>query len=237
MGYKVILTSQSHYPNANLSLDFVIRWAIVRSQEENDTYVIVKDECLHLTVSGTKNPGVISRFNEERILKAICANPKVGNIWLDYGDKIFEDSLVFTICSAADAGPWPRVQSYISPSWQKELATAEKRVELYMELDRYQETCSTLVAGGDRRRAWAKQEHRVEIIERLSNLLASESGNPTKLPENWKQLPLPQLESLLEKIDGHYRSLLVEKIDYFGGSANPAEGISDLQVELDRVRQ
>lgn len=106
-----------------------------------------------------------------------------------------------------------------------------------MEHDRYQETCSTLLAGGDRRRTWAKQEDRVKRIERLSNLLASESGNPTKLPENWKQLPLPRLESLLEKLDGHYRSLLVEKIDYFGGSANPAEGISGLEIELDRVRQ
>lgn len=53
----------------------------------------MKDERLHLTVAGTKSAGVISRFNEERILKAIHASPKVGNIWFDYGDKNFEVSL------------------------------------------------------------------------------------------------------------------------------------------------
>lgn len=38
MGYEVILTSESDYPNANLSLDFVIRWATVSSQEVYYSY-------------------------------------------------------------------------------------------------------------------------------------------------------------------------------------------------------
>ncbi|KAL4782893.1 hypothetical protein BJX76DRAFT_358525 [Aspergillus varians] len=155
----------------------------------------MNDGLLHLTVPGTKNACVISRFNEERILKAIRANPKVGNIWFDHRTKVSEVSLVFTIYSAADADD-SRVRSHISPDWPKVLEEARQT----LVLDRYQETSSKLLAADDRRIAWAKQEDRVKRIEGLSNLLDSESGDPTNLPENWKKLPLPQLESLLEKL-------------------------------------
>ncbi len=70
-------------------------------------------------------------------------------------------------------------------------------------------------------------QDRVKRTEALSDLLANESSNPTNLA---KELPLPDLDSLLDIVNRDCQTLLLKKIDYFGGSADPARVFPTFRV-------
>ncbi|KAL4745848.1 hypothetical protein BDW72DRAFT_185995, partial [Aspergillus terricola var. indicus] len=191
--------------------------------------------------SKEQNDSAIQRLRRRYILDGICGSPKVGNIWVDLGYP-GETPLVFTIKGQADIeSHFPR--TYVSPNWEHVPAMTTERLKKRDErssLEAYQANLLALIESGDRRRKEAKLEdtraHQIVQLDNRMKLLVQEGGNVNGLPHDWKELPSHILDELLKETERAYRSLLLDKIKYFGGMADPNTPTDDLEQLINGLR-
>ncbi|KAL4984445.1 hypothetical protein BDW68DRAFT_166974 [Aspergillus falconensis] len=247
----IFFPNNKDVPEADLCLDFIIRWAnmtkektgdreVFQMHKSHDYFVVMNERELCSTFTG-QDASIIQRLCRRYILDGICRSPKVGNIWVDLGCQ-GETPLVFTIKTQADRGSHiPR--TYVSEDWQHVPAMTTQWLEKRNEgrkLEDYQRTLSALLDSGDRRRAEAKREDkRLHLVAQLDNrmkLLEQEGGNVNRLPHDWKESPSEILYTLLKETERPYRSLLLHKIEDFGVMADPNTPINRLEEIVNQLR-
>jgi hypothetical protein len=68
------------------------------------------------------------------------------------------------------------------------------------------------------------------------NLLIQEGGDVKGLPDGWGTLPSHTLSEMLKETERAYRSLLFEKIEFFGGQVDQGPSIDHLERLLNSLR-
>lgn len=79
-------------------------------------------------------------------------------------------------------------------------------------------------------------EELVAQLEHRMSLLISEGGDVKGLPGDWKTLPSSMLVQMLEETERAYRSILCDKITFFGGCISLGTSTNRLEQILDDLR-
>jgi hypothetical protein len=73
-------------------------------------------------------------------------------------------------------------------------------------------------------------------LEHRMNLLIQEGGDVKGLPDEWRALPSHTLSEMLKETERAYRSLLFDKIVFFGECIDQGTSINHLEQFLNSLR-
>jgi hypothetical protein len=73
-------------------------------------------------------------------------------------------------------------------------------------------------------------------LEHRMNLLIQEGGDVKGLPDDWRALPSDTLSEMLKETERAYRSLLFDKIVFFGAWIDQGTSINHLEQFLNSLR-
>ncbi|KAL4925815.1 uncharacterized protein BDV17DRAFT_166949 [Aspergillus undulatus] len=177
---------------------------------------------------------MISRLNHAGVLGVIRKSPKVGNVWINRQDgmpvMVFTIRCAVVLLNVAPSGTSELVTS-LSVRWRDVIESAEH----HLALDDYQDLSSALAAQGDKRLVRARLE---DELQRQIHKLKEESGDVNiQLPGDWKKLEPQALCKLIEEKREAYRSLLYNKIYFFGESVSKDASIEQLEQVLGKLKK